>query len=253
MLQFGFAVLISLLTAITIEIKTEIFAGLFIGFLYVQILLSSVWIALAPLKLATRVFSSTAVTLYFSLCMYRVAWRDGGGHDIAIAVALPMLLQWLLFQMPLWSIRFKGWKLKIPGQRVRDDRKEEFQFGIRHLLIWTTIVALFLAIVNAIVSSIKSGPVNSGSRDLEMGLLLTLGNGLIAVPIIWGCLVKHYIWVWILIAILVCVVFTLFELWIYKGLPDMEFFVAVNFSQTFLAILAMLAVRLTGYRLQKAG
>ena len=189
LLQSALAVLFCLLTATFVKIENEVIAGLLIGFVYVQILLSSVWIALAPLSLSVRVISSTAATLFFSLCMYRLVWRDGGGHDIAIAIVAPMLIQWLLFQAPLWSVRFKGWKLIIPGQEIRDDRKEEFQFGIKHLLIWTTVVAIFVAIANAILSGIDFGQDavgNAGPDVVEFALFLTLGNGLIAVPIIWG-------------------------------------------------------------------
>ena len=250
--QFCLAVLISLLTATVVEISNEIIASLFMGFLLVQILLSSVWIALAPLNFITRVVSSTVVTLFFTLCMYKVAWRDGGGHSVAIGIVGPMLIHWLLFQIPLWAIRFMGWKFRISNPQICDDRRAEFQFGIKHLLIWTTIVAMFLAITKVIVSGVDFELGGGIGESLATGLPLTLGNGLIAVPIIWGCLVKHYFWVWIFISILLCTFVTSFEMWLYGLQVDYEFFVSINLSQTLLGIFAMSAVRMTGYRLERS-
>lgn len=251
--QFGLAVLVCLLTAFWIELRSRVTASIFIGFLYVQILLASVWIALAPTDLVTRVISSTAATLFFCLCMYRVAWRDGNGHAIAISIVAPMLILWLLYQIPLWSLRFRGRKLAIPGKAIPDDRKEEFQFGIKHLLIWTTVIAVFLAIAKVVIAGINFEQDSGFAYGIEIGILMTLGNGLIAVPIIWGMLAKHYLWAWTLIAIVVCAVVSVAELWFSNSALAPDFLIILNLSQCFLAISAMLAVRLTGYRIHHVG
>ena len=56
-----------------------------------------------------------------------------------------MFVQWLLYQAPLWMVRRRGWRLAWPGAPPGESSAGELQFGVRQLMIWTAIVAAFLA------------------------------------------------------------------------------------------------------------
>jgi len=143
-----------------------------------------------------------------------------------------------------------GWKLDSQAVQTQN-RRAEVQFGIKHMLIWTTIVAVFMGLVRWVSPQMEIENSSSNSA-LQFGLHLTLGNSLIAVPIIWGCLARHYFWLWIIVAVIVCVFVCLVQVVFSSGrMMEYEFLLIVNGAQTIFSILVMLALRLTGLRLHR--
>lgn len=232
------------------ETQRNIAAAL-IGFLFVQILLAAVWTTLAPIGLLTRVITGTIFVFYLCLCMYYCAYRDGGGTGIAVAITGAMFAQWLIYQIPLWYMRTRGWKLN--SQRsATENRREVVQFGIKHLLVWTTIVAAFMGIVQWVSPQMQLETSQTADM-LTFGLQLTVGNSLIALPVIWGCLTRYYFWLWIIVAIFACVLVCYLQsiAWGSRTMDDNGFLWIINGTQTAISIIAMLALRLTGLRLNR--
>ncbi|HSG18992.1 MAG TPA: hypothetical protein VLE70_22050, partial [Anaerolineae bacterium] len=143
------------LVILVVKVREEFVAATLIGFLFVQILLAAVWTALAPLGLIKRVITGTVFVLFLCLCIYICAERDGGGSSTSIPIVAAMFGQWLLYQVPLWYMRLHGWKLDYPGTARSESRRAEVQFGIKHLLMWTTIVAGFMGITRWISPQIE--------------------------------------------------------------------------------------------------
>lgn len=239
------------LAILVIHVRVDYVAATLIGFLFVQILLAAVWTTLAPLGLFTRVISGTVFVFILCFCMYYCADRDGGGTSTAVPIVAAMLIQWLLYQIPLWYMRMHGWKLDTHVPRAQN-RRAEVQFGIKHMLIWTTIVAAFMGIVRWISPQMELDASGANAFALQFGLHLTLGNSLIAVPIIWGCLTRHYFWLWIIVAVIVCIFVCFVQAMFAAGpMAEYEFLLMVNGAQTIFSIIVMLALRLTGLRLHR--
>jgi hypothetical protein len=89
------------------------------------------------------------------------------------------------------------------------------------------------------------------SVTLRNMLVFTLGNSLIAMPIVWGCFSRSYFWLWAGITIVLCILVCVAEAFTLNGF-DHEFYWTINAIQTFFSILALLALRITGYRLDRA-
>ena len=249
--QFLATLLLLICFALGLEIDDDTIAALVIGLLMAQILLTAVWSTMAPVSLVLRMSTGVLSTLFLLICFYRVAWRDGGGHGVALSICVPILIQWFLLQIPLWFARYHGWRVGNPDSQLEHPKHREFQFGIKQLLMWTTVVALSVAIVKACLKEVDFGGGTSPLL-LEVGLYLTIGNSLIALPIIWGAFVHRWAWVWYLISILVCAAVCTIEFWLVSG-PAMqeEFLIVINISQMVLAMMAMLVVRQLGWRLQQ--
>ena len=253
--QFIVALLMTLVFAIGLEISDDTTAALFIGSLMTQILLTAVWTTMAPVNLPFRVATGMLFTLFFVVCFYRIAWRDGGGHDVALAICIPMLIQWVLLQLPLWFARFRGWRVGVSGHSVlkpRNDRSE-FQFGIKQILIWTTLVAFSVAVIKSVLRDFDLDfSSRNGQGMVEIGLFLTVGNSLIALPIIWGAFVHRLAWIWYLISLVVCAAVCLVEFTMIAGPATQDgFLYIINITQTLLAMIAMAIVRQLGFRLQQ--
>jgi len=232
-----------------VKVREDTTAAIMIGFLFVQILLAAVWTVLAPVGMFTRVVIGTAFVTLICLCMYRCAYRDGGGTSMAVAITGAMFVQWLLFQIPLWYLRFAGWKLVTSGQPIAN-RREEVQFGIKHLLIWMTVIGVFMGIARFVIPNLEI-ETSELSQAAWLGSFLTLGNSVIAMPIVWGCLSKNYFWLWMIITVFVCISVCGAETMIS---PSMQwvFLWVINVSQAIISVLVMLALRFTGYRLHQA-
>ncbi len=255
--QFIATIVLSICVALAVKIKEPESAAALIGLLMVQILLSAVWSSMAPMRVWMRVGLAAIAALFFSGCFYRVAWRDGGGHETAISIAGPMLIQWIFLQIPIWVARGYGWRIRFPESRTKTliDRSE-FQFGIKQLMIWTAVVAVSVAVIQTFVDKVdlSSGGGGSGPEMLVLCLYLTIGNSLIAFPIIWGAFVHHNAAIWILISIGVCAAVCIAEYVLFSfQAMNISFVIIINVSQAILAIIAMQTVRLTGLRLEPPG
>ena len=126
------------------------------------------------------------------------------------------------------------------------------QFGIKHLLIWTFIVAAFMGIARLITPQLQFDSNNSLAEELRLGLNLTLGNSLIALPVIWGCLSRNYFWYWIIVTVAVCIVVCFVQTLLEQGgSMHSEFLWTINAAQMSISIFAMLAIRFTGNRLNR--
>jgi hypothetical protein len=242
--ELALAILVCL-SILLVRVQDDVYAAIMIGFLFVQILIAAVWTVLAPVNLFFRIASGTSFVAFVCACLFRCAYRDGGGLNIAVAITGAMIVQWLVYQIPLWYLRWTGWQLQAPGQPIANRKKSDFQFGIRHLLIWTTIVGLFMGVARFVAPQFQDATTDLSSV-LRLLLVFTLGNSLIVIPILWGCL-SRFFWRWSGITIAICILVCVAEAMV---MSSDEFFLLVNAVQAAISILAMLAIRWTGYRLQ---
>ncbi len=249
--QFLVTLTICVCTASGISISAET-AGCIIGLICVQILLSAVWTAMGSASFSIRLLSGVGIVLFLVACFYSVAWRDGGGHGVALSLSLPMLFLWFGIQTPLWIARAKGWRLKDPNNHQDSYQNTEFQFGIGQLLIWTTVVAVSIASIKLFIAQLDSPAGGGGGpppSEFVFGVLLAIGASLIAMPISWGAFVNRHAWFWFLAAIVMCALVSYAQILVLSGSGDYKFLYLANLVQTGLSVAAMILVRLLGLRL----
>jgi hypothetical protein len=124
-------------------------AGTLFGTMFGQAALGAIWCALGPLPLTQRlplaVLWLATVSMAFGLNLAREAVLNG-----LIMFAMfggILLLQWVLVQIPLWLLTARL-KLRIihESEALAEIYQAGQQFGIRHVLILTTLVAMVLGL-----------------------------------------------------------------------------------------------------------
>ena len=249
--------LLELSIATFVEVKSSEAASRVIGLVFSQIVLCAVWCTLAPLHLMTRMMIGISVFAIAVICMYLCAKRDGGGDSMATTIALAMLIQWCLYQVPMWHTRLRGWCLCFhevqPSQSQAD--KTDLQFGIAQLLVWTTVVACFLAVIRLLLQFAGSGNVGGGGNpDVSLFVTLALGNSLLILPLVYACFSINHILRWLAIAAGWAMFVTIAEALLLRGAgSDFGFIAMINVVQFFSVLGTLFTVRWAGFRLHQNG
>jgi len=227
-----------------------------VNFGYALVSLSALWGAFGPFRLWTRMplailmalLAVAAVATFFVLVGMRV-----DGVFVAVFTAG---LQWmgLVMLLILARLAFRT-SVAIPGTQPHGNPR--LQFGIRHLLLLTTGVALVLG----------AWPFVAGQLDrhvmywrfwVRQGIGIGLFNLLPAISLAWALLAARNV-VWrVALAILVIVLGTLVEPtalspFLGRFTPRAEFFWWTNSVGSICLVVNLLIVRLCGYRLVRDG
>ena len=238
--------------------RGKLLIGLVIGSSYAQVVASAVWTALGPPRLLARLIAGLVAFGVATLSMFVCALRDAGDDSIAFVIAGAMFVQWLLYQAPLWMVRRRGWRLAWPGAPPGESSAGELQFGVRQLMIWTAIVAAFLAAARLLVGDkLRDVDRMEFRQEAAVFFIASLLNSLLVFPIVWGCFVRRRLWLWLLISALWCALMTPLELLLVKyaasggRINDLEIFVLMNVAQSLAVAGILLAARLAGFRLTR--
>ncbi len=128
--------------------------GLIFGTLFGQTTLAAAWTCFGPVALLWRLpVSIVWVALLLASLAINVGLH-GGPSDVVGIMILCLFGQWLLIQIPLWAlvgaygIRF-GYHIDTSSPTLARP-----QFGIRELMIFTTIVAVVLGIGRVMVTQV---------------------------------------------------------------------------------------------------
>jgi hypothetical protein len=122
-------------------------AGLVLSTIFGQVSLAAAWCALGPYALIRRLPLSftwlAAIVTSFGFAIGRSPHPNGFG--VLLVYGGAVVVQWLLVQSPIWLFVVR-YRLRVAH---RDDvvsitHRHDQQFGIRQVLILTTLVALVL-------------------------------------------------------------------------------------------------------------
>lgn len=237
--------------ATTVRIGSDEFAGFVFGLAFSQIVLIVVCLALLAVGLFTRLFIAMALLLLTSGAVFACVLRSTQ-VSIALSIAAAMIAQSVVYQIPLWSIRFVGWQLVSKEiQRDSFEQVNESQFGIMHLLIWTGIVAAFLAVTRTALSGMKW--TDSTGEAITLFVVLSAMNSILVLPFIWACLLERNMGLWMLMAVIWTMLLTPLELSIvsFAGISGIHsvFFVVMNIVQVIAVAWSLLTLRCAGFRL----
>lgn len=182
-------------------------AFLLAGGLVSQVCLLATWAALgaqpAPLRIP---LSLGALVLGTFAYLAGLQWMDSGMPlDVAIVIGGAALLGFLAMQCPLWLVRLRT-RMRIDrfdAQPLTADQ-EKGQFGLRHVLLWTTLISVALVVGKA---AMPTGSLAANTPWFEIAfVLLVCGTfvTLLGIPCIWIVLSdrKRGPWLGLLLAVL---------------------------------------------------
>lgn len=232
--------------------------GLVFGTFFGYSLLAGAWVALGPLALVWRlalslvwlVLSIGALTINFS--------RFGPGADWSVIVyfACAGFGIWLFAQFPLWGL-VVGYGLRVRNLRAGGSahHRQQQQFGIRQLLIVTTIVAVVLGVGRYVVASLTS------RIDLETGPIviisfLAIASLVMTLPLLLAALLPRYALPATAIILVLIALGTATELPLLTTLspaagggPHVWHFYGIHGFQCFWVLVVTGVLRWAGYRL----
>lgn len=231
--------------------------GFAFGFGFGIVSLAALWAVFGPFRFFTRVplallmvaASSLALAAFFLVTP--VPRRDA---ELALLAAISAALQWLGLVFLFVAARAAtGQVLTLPG-KVPSERYRRAQFGIRQILLWTTGVAIFLAILRVVLSRFLPEGIDFSSirRDgMVFGLLLVF-NCAVTSAMAWGALSRGVLFVRLALALGAVILITLLEYPVFRtflGPGDSAVFWWINGAGALCLGVNLLIVRLCGYRL----
>ena len=187
------------------------------------------------------------------------AARTGAGPVICTSIAIWMIVAWTLFAVPLiyYQRRF-GLRLCWSERRAVGDIRAT-QFGIREILIGTTIIGVLLGISRALFSTDMS-PSGGGRAEIEfvkLLVLITIFNTMACYTIIFAAFRPNRTTLWLLGAISVSFLLLGIELllcsWakVFSGRFTWLLLLAMHLSQIVFVTCWIVMLRGAGFRLVK--
>lgn len=132
-----------------------------LGLMLAQPCALAVWCAMGSQARIVRIPLTMGI-LFCLLCQYAATLHALDTNlplEVTLIIIVGAFVLTALIQVPLWIFRFKtGFKLSLPG--AARDSEEKNQFGIKHLLMTTTIAAVIIAVCQSVL---KSGELEGGA------------------------------------------------------------------------------------------
>ena len=237
-----------------VEPRGQITGGIVLGLVFAQVAALAVWSALGPVSVFSRVATGLVLAVVVALSLFACI-HQGGGGDEPIVLSAVVLATWLAIQVPLWAVRLiAGWHLCWAEEEHGGSSRDEMQFGVGQLLIWTALVGVTLGLGRWLVP----GDVDNSFRDVRVALgmlgVLTVFNVLLALPVIWSSFVSSWVPVWFVTAAVCFLGLTVAEISVFRAATGMTgvdegIFWLMNAIQFAAAAVCLLFVRACGLRL----
>ena len=230
-----------------------------LGTCFAQLGLAAAWVTLISYSSTVRVsFAMVAMAL---ACLTAFQFGIVIRQSLAIALAATFALQCALCQLPLWLARAQGWRIS-QATEAEDTAGAATQFGIRQLLLWTTIVGALMALARGAID-LSVPPQNAGAThgmhtDLPIGILFAVVGALLLFPVIWTAFAQRRFLLWLaLIALTIAVVtpleFLVFQKIVPTGRRDFWMISLINAGQVGITLTALLSLRFAGFRMRRVG
>ena len=233
--------------------------GVVFGTFFGYALLAGAWVALGPLPLLWRLPLSLVwlAVAIIALALSIAVHGPRADREIVLVFGGVGFGQWLLTQFPLWGLAV-GYGLRVRHLHESGpayDRKEQ-QFGIRQLLIVTTIVAVVLAIGRAVALKLSSDATIESEPIIIISFLAIAGL-IMTVPLILSALLPQHALPASIIVLVLVALGTAAELPLLTALkpapggpgPHVGHFFGINGFQCFWVLAVCGALRWAGYRL----
>ncbi len=230
---------------------SHVLVGLLLGSTFAYAILASSWTVLGPGTKKLRLPMAG-----FLLIVFPIVFLFSGDGEILVLIVLSQFLIAAMVQLLVW-ILWLGFGVRLLKSNVATsaamDAGGVSQYGIRHLMIVTTAVALLLTAGRLLVPFARG---TSANRDLPIFVFLAFSACIVCVPVLFSVLsLRRCVFPTILVLGLF-VLATVSELSLFTTLrlqgPDFYHFVWINFF-TMLPVLGVaIGLRLADYRLVKS-
>lgn len=255
----GLAIGLTWFSTMLVDPDQTIFLGYFLGMLSAHATLAATWAALGPGQILLRIpFSLAWVFMLLVAVAVNIVIHSGPSNGVFV-VGVWMFVQWILMQMPMWTISAgMGFHL-----RYREDvdavvdsngqaADQTLRFGIRDLMITMAILGVLLGICRFLVSAINV----PGMNELPIFIFLGVAGVVMTFPLVIASLMQRYALAGVAMALLFMGAATFGELMTAEMVggpgPDIEDFIAINVSSAFGILVIAGVVRLNGYSLRKS-
>lgn len=238
--------------------------GYLLGSLYGHATLAASWAALGPGHALWRIPGSLGWIFLLFLALIANIGLDNGPPEALLVVGLSLLAQWIVLQVPLWALK-AGLQAKL---RYTDDvpgtfDQRQWQFGIRQLLIVTTIVGVVFGVGRLTVGTILTYLSPIDNREAIVFLFLACSAIFFSLPLLTAALLDRWTVVGVAIALTVIAVGTICEAPLIQAIeanaavtpagvrPNLWDLIAVNSFTSLLILLIAGTVRFNGYSLTR--
>ena len=233
--------------------SNEALLGCVIGTMFGQIAIAAVATMLLRRSLPIRIVLGLAATLFVCACL--ACHLRNTRPLIPFVLSAAALSQWLIYQVPLSCLRWKGWRLHSQRPSMENHALHEKQFDILQIFLWTTFVAVLLALAR-VIHPIVEGLMTPTSIDIAIFVILAVGNSALSLPMTWGFLIQRFATTWIVASIVWVILVTPVQLQLLRasaGLSHGEewIFIGINVSQSATVMIFLVTLRWAGFRLQR--
>ena len=157
---------------------TPYFLGAAIGIVFSQASIAAGWFSLGW---PGRKLGVPACIFFPSLAFLFYASRTGAPPEICILVAAAASFQFTYMLVPMLLTKHLGWSLEKSEQQFPEGN---FNFEIRHIMIWTSCIAVLLAIARTTIPKVMEMVGETGETIL-LFLIFSTGNIVLAGPLVW--------------------------------------------------------------------
>src|SRR5262245_1140284 len=198
--------------------------GYLFGTMFGQTTLAAAWTALGPFRWYMRLVLALLWIAIVWVCLSINIATGRGPEQMLLLLAACMLGQWMIVQMPLWGLAL-GYRLHLQHRsEIRDTPSpdglpRQLQFGIRQLLILTTIVAIVLAALRALVLAIVSRLDDNGMGEGAIFIFLAVAAIVTTLPLVIAALLPRFALPATLVILVLIALATLWELPLLSLLP----------------------------------
>jgi hypothetical protein len=228
--------------------------GCSIGTMFGVTTIAAAWVALGPGWLAVRLPLSMLMVAAQLAALQTSTWLWHEPGELVELMAVALASQWLSLQLPLAGMAL-GFGLSLrhcdepPGALARR------QFGIRQLMIFTTIIAALLGIGRIVITNVSFNILN----DSEMPIFLFLvGSAVImTLPLVFASFLARRAWQATLATIAFIPAVTLIESPLLNAAttragPDIWHLIWINGFTTFWVLALVGVIRACGYHFRHA-
>lgn len=229
-----------------------------IGFLFGSIFghatLASGWTALGPAPLLIRLPLSLIWVATIIGAMFIGMSNDGQPLEVTVVISCGLVAQWLLVQLPLWGlVMFYGLRVRHKDELSQAFDPKERQFGIRQLLIFTTIVAIILGVGRSLITPVSKNFHIQGEALIFM--FLAAAAILMTLPVLLAALLPRrsglaIFGILVLIGLATLGEVSLLRIFDKGSGPDVWHFVWINAFASLWIVGICLVLQLNGYSLR---
>jgi hypothetical protein len=229
-----------------------IFLGFLFGTLFAHTTLAAAWTAFGPGPLIWRLPCSLIwVALLAVILAINLGLHRGASIEAVVVIGLCLLVQWTLLQFPLWGLVIVfGLRLRHMDEARSGFDPRERQFGIRQLIIVTTIVGVALGLGRLVVTRFGS----LSSREAPIFFFLGVAAVALTLPLILAVLMRRLTLLGTLLVLVLIGLMTAWELPLLRSFhsgpgPQTEDFIAINAFTALIVLMVLAVVRMSGYSL----